>query len=499
MKMLFKVKNMDISTGDVKVAILNKLDATKYDLHLNDRIKVTNGIDESITAIIDITDSHEIVPKGVIGLFDEILKSLKIHGRKKHLVKIEVAKKPESINLIKKKLNGRRLNYDELKIIISDIVNGKLTSIEMTYFVAASYIKGLSNRETFDLTRAMIDTGEILDFEKRIIMDKHCIGGVAGNRTTPIVVSIIAAAGYTIPKTSSRAITSAAGTADTLEQLCRVNLESEELKDVVKKTNACLVWGGSLNLAPADDKIIKVESSLSVDPTGQLVASVLAKKRSVSANHLLIDIPIGHGAKIFSKKKAKKLKKIFQKIAKMLKIKIKVIITDGSHPIGNGLGPVLEARDILYTLKNDIWGSWELKEKSIYLAGLMLKMAGHKDGIKLAREIFDSGRAYNKFIEIIKAQGGEEIDPDRISLAKYSFNYVTSKSGKITHINNEVMNRICRIAGAPTDPQAGIYLNINIGKYVNAGDMIFTIYSDNKERLEFSKEIAIEECGVKID
>ena len=220
----------------------------------------------------------------------------------------------------------------------------------------------LDINESVSLTKAMINTGEILKLNKYPVMDMHCIGGVAGNRTTMIIVPIVASAGLTIPKTSSRSITSPAGTADTMEVLSNVSFSIKEIKKVIRKTNACLVWGGSVNLAPADDKIIRIEHPVSLDPEGQLLASILAKKRSASATHLLIDIPIGKGSKIENRKKALHLKRLFESISKKLGIKIKVIITDGSQPVGNGIGPGLEARDVLWVLKNDSKQPLDLKD-----------------------------------------------------------------------------------------------------------------------------------------
>jgi AMP phosphorylase len=495
--MEFKAKNLEISTGDALIVILNEMDANKYALSRLDRISVKNGSEQKIVAVLDITNSKELVPYGSIGLFDEVKKA--IGAKNGHKIEINLEKKPDSIAIIKKKMDKQRLEYDEFKKIMEDIILNKLTSVELTYFIAGCYMNELSTDETLSLTKAMISTGDVLHFHERIVMDKHCIGGVAANRTTPLIVSIIAAAGHIIPKTSSRSITSAAGTADTIECLCNVNLTSDELKQVVKKTNACLAWGGSLNLAPADDKIIRVESPISLDPTGQLIASVLAKKKSVSANRVLIDIPVGRGAKIEDKKNAKILKKKFKKIGRKLKMRIKVLMTDGSHPIGNGIGPMLEARDILWTLKNDMKGSFDLKEKSIKMAGELLNMSGFFGGEKKARKIFDSGRAYSKFIEIIKAQGGKEIDPDTISLAKYSFDVYSQKNGRITHVDNKIMNRIARVAGAPIDKRAGVYLYISKGRKVNYGERLFTIYAECKEKLEFSKEVAEKTLGIEIE
>ena len=496
--MEFKVKNLEISTGEEIVILLNETDANRYDIHKLDRVNlIYNWSERKITAVVDLTKSNKLVPIGSIGVFDEVKKILSSKNGQK--IRLIIDNKPESLNLIKKKLQGKSLRYEDFKSIMNDVIQNKITSIELTYFVAGCYMNELSSDETLNLTRAMIDTGEVIHFPGKIIMDKHCIGGVAANRTTALVVSIIAAAGYTIPKTSSRSITSAAGTADTMEYLCNVNLSAEKLKEVVKKTNACLAWGGALNLAPADDKIIRVESPLSLDPTGQLIASVLAKKKSVSANRVLIDIPVGRGAKIEDKKTAKKLKLKFKRIGRRLGMRLKVVLTDGSHPIGNGIGPMLEARDILWTLKNDIKGSLDLKEKSINMAGKMLGMVGHWNGEKDARKIFDSGKAYSKFIEIIKAQGGEEVDPNSMNVAKFSFDFYANKTGNVTHIDNKSMNRIARIAGAPIDKKAGVYLYISKGTKVMSGNKIFTIYAESKEKLMFSKEVAEKNSGVHIE
>ena len=309
--MKFKVKDVDIATGETLVCILNRKDANNLDLHPNDRLRVTKGKNSTI-AVLDVAESRKAVPPGKLGLMEEVLK--KLGARQGDTVEIALEEKPRSISLIKKKLNGHKLTPEELKQIIEDVVKNRLTNIELTYFVAASYVRGLDTDETVALTKAMIDTGEVLKIDKHPIVDKHCIGGVPGNRTTMLVVPILVAAGYTMPKTSSRSITSPAGTADTMEVLANVSLQIDEIKEVVKKTGGCMVWGGAVNLAPADDQIITVEHPLSIDAEGQLLASILAKKGSVSASHILIDIPVGRGAKVKNMRKAVRLEKAFKKI-----------------------------------------------------------------------------------------------------------------------------------------------------------------------------------------
>ena len=285
-----------------------------------------------------------------------------------------------------------------------------------------------------------------------------------------------------MPKTSSRAITSAAGTADTVESIAPVNLTIEELKRVVKKTGACLAWGGSLGLAPADDKLIRVEKLLRVDPESQLIASILAKKVSVGSTHVLIDIPYGNGAKV-SKENGERLGKLFISLGKKLGLKVKIILTDGREPIGNGIGPVLEMKDVIKVLKQDN-GPMDLENKSIFLAGNILEMVGKakkSEGVPKAREILRSGQAYKKFAEIIIAQGG---DPKTwLQEAKYNHTIVSKHAATIEKISNQDINYLARIAGCPLDKSSGVYLYKHVGERLNPGERLITIFSESKSKL----------------
>ncbi len=486
--MILKVKDVDIATGGPLVAILNWKDASKMDLHYLDRIKIIRG-NKIETVTVDIAQSKRAVPEGKIGLFEEVLSSLNLKGGA--AVRIAPARKPISIDFIKKKLDGFKLSKKEIDQIVWDIANDKLSDVELAYFVSACYSNELDLEETTLLTNAMAKQGSTLKLNRYPVMDKHCVGGVAGNRTTMVIVPIIAAAGLTIPKTSSRSITSPAGTADTMEVLANVSASMERMKKIVEKTNGCMVWGGSLNLAPADDKIIRVEKPLSIDAKSQLLASVMAKKASVSATHLLVDIPAGKGSKIVSREKARRLRKDFINIGKKLGMKVKVIITDGREPIGNGIGPALEARDVLWILRNDKRGPKDLRKKALKMAGLMLEMGGKArkgSGFKMALDIIKSGRAYKKMAEIIKAQGGKEIEPGKIKLAPISYDYLAYKSGVIKEISNRAISKIARIAGAPEDKGAGIYLHKHANGKVKKGDILYTVYSQSKDKLVYAKD-----------
>ena len=479
--MKLKVKDIGLESGGPLVAVLNKEDAVKYDLHASDRILVRCN-NKNVNAIIDVSDTNKTVKPGQIGLFEETLREL--HCKNNHLVDIRLSNPIESVNYIKKKLQGKRLNKKEIINIIKDIINNNLSEVELTYFVSACYTYGLNLDEIIYLTKAIIQNGESLKLNKKIILDKHSIGGVPGNRTTMIVVPIIASLGYTIPKTSSRAISSATGTSDTMEVLANVSFPVSKIKSIIKKTNGCMVWGGGFNLASADDHLIRVRYPLSLDPRGMMIASIMAKKAAVNTTHLVIDFPIGNEAKIKSMKEALSLKREFYNIGKRLGIKIKVLITDGSQPVGNGIGPALEARDVLAVLKNN--GPSDLRNKSIKLATALLEMINVKDAGKKVIDSLESGLAYKKMIEIIKEQNGNpNIKIKDIRLGDYTRSIKSWKSGKVYSLSNKIFAKLARIAGAPNDKGAGVYLNIHINNNVKKNDVLFTIYSESKNKLDY--------------
>ena len=289
--------------------------------------------------------------------------------------------------------------------IISDIVTNSLSEAEIALFVSAMYKEGMNMKETIYLIKAILKSGKSLKLKlkNKKIADKHSIGGIPGNRTTPLIVSICAASGLVIPKSSSRAITTAAGTADVVETIAKVEFSMKELEKIVKKVGACLIWGGSLEIVPADEKIISIEKMLNIDPEAQLLASIMSKKLALGAKYILIDIPYGKTAKV-TKKKALDLKKKFEYLGKHFKKKLKVVLTKGGQPIGNGIGPVLEMKDILKILKHSEDRPLDLENKSVFLAGCLLEMTGKADkgkGIVLAKQILGSGKAFEKFKEII--------------------------------------------------------------------------------------------------
>src|SRR3989338_1844994 len=474
--MKLKLRKMPIESQDV-ITIINSKTAESLNMHTGDRVVVGyNG--KSISSDIGTTES--LVGIKELAISDEALRYL--GAEEGNLVKITLNHRPRSLPYIMKKLDGFKLSKKEIFTIIEEIVDNSLNEVEIAYFVSGVYEKGMDMEETVNLTDAICRTGKIISWNGKKIADKHSIGGIAGNRTTPIVVSICAAAGIIMPKTSSRSISSAAGTADTMEVLTNVDFSAEDLKKIVGKVGACLAWGGALGLAPADDKLIRVERLLNLDPDSQLIASILAKKLSVGSKYVLIDIPYGPGAKV-TKSKALILKKKFLVVGNKFGLKIKVVLTNGEEPIGNGIGPLLETLDILKVLKRES-SPRDLENKSIMLSGILLDMLGKAkkgEGNRKALQILNSGQAYKKFEEIINAQGRKI---RLIKPGKYRREIFSDKKGKIRRIDNKLINSLAKILGCPVDKQAGIYLHKHCKDDVGKGEKIMTLYSNSRINME---------------
>ncbi|VVB78808.1 AMP phosphorylase [uncultured archaeon] len=459
--------------------MIHEKTAKKMSLHVGDRVSIKDHKGKIISVVDTVSG---IIQPSEIAVSGDILEKLSL--KDKASVEVELAGHPRSISLIKKKLKGERLSESEIREIIFDIAENALTEVEVAFFISAVYANDMTLEETKHLISAMVDSGNKMKLAGMVV-DKHCIGGIAGNRTTPILVSICAAAGLIMPKTSSRAITSAAGTADVIETVAKVEFSISEIKNIVKKTNACLVWGGALGLAPVDDKIIKIERLVNIDSTPQLLASILSKKISVGSHYVLIDIPCGRSAKV-SKNQAEKLKQKFLKLGNLFGLKIRVVLTDGTEPIGNGIGPILEIKDVIKILQRNN-GPMDLEKKSVMLAGELLELTGKSKkgkGIEDAQKILDSGKAFEKFVQIIKAQEGHL---DGFEKPMFSYEVKSKKNARIKHIDNKIINKIARFAGCPEDAAAGIYLYKKKGEIIEKNQVLFTIFAVSEEKLKQAK------------
>ncbi len=452
-----------------------------------------------ILATLNVVDDPAIVSCDELGLSEDAFAQLAIADG--HLASVSQAEPPESIGALRRKIAGERLNRDDFHAIIRDIAALRYSKIELTAFVVASQRDELDREEVYFLTDAMVASGRRLDWHESLVVDKHCIGGIPGNRTSMLVVPIVAAHGLLCPKTSSRAITSPAGTADTMEVLAKVELPFEELEDIVRQHRACLAWGGTANLSPADDVLISVERPLAIDSAGQMVASILSKKIAAGSTHLVLDIPIGPTAKVRSMPEAQRLRRLFEYVAHRINLSLDVIITDGRQPIGNGIGPMLEARDVMRVLENDPRAPNDLRQKSLRLAGRLIEChpdVRGGDGFAIARDILDSGRALTKMNTIIKAQGQNQFDHNAPQLGSLTYEVAATEGGVITGIDNLQIARIARLAGAPKVVSAGVDLFHKLGSTVSAGDILYRIHAEYQSDLEFARQACAKSSGFAI-
>lgn len=447
------------------------------------RIRVSTTTN-SIVASLNIINSNILLPNE-IGLSDAAAKKLKISDN--DTLQVSHLEPIESLSHVRAKIYNQKLDYNAYNQIITDIVEGDYSNIHLSAFITACAGNRMNIDEISDLTKAMIASGKQLNWNKEIVVDKHSIGGLPGNRTTPLVVAIVAAYGLTMPKTSSRAITSPAGTADTMEVLTNVTLSSEEITAVVEKEGGCFVWGGTAQLSPADDVLIKIEKALDIDSEGQLIASVLSKKSAAGSTHVVIDIPVGETAKVRSEEMAQKLKNHMETVGNAVGLNVKVVITDGTQPVGRGIGPALEAIDILKVLKNETDAPMDLMERSLLLAGELIELSGKVEkgkGTETAKEVLTSGKAYEKFLAICKAQG-------RFSkpvLAPYKIKIRAEKSGSLKRIDNRKIAKLAKLSGAPQSKSAGVLLNVHLNDKIEKDDLLFTLFAESQGELNYALE-----------
>ena len=419
-----------------------------------------------------------------IGLSDIAVQSLDcVDGQ---LISISHAPVVTSLSYVRKKIFGSELSGDEIEHIIEDISNHRYTDIEIASFLSACAGQRLSIDEIVHLTKAMVACGKTLSWGKnKKVFDKHCIGGLPGNRTTPLVVSIASAAGLIIPKTSSRAITSPAGTADTMQSLTNVCLNIAQIEKVVAKTGACLAWGGAVNLSPADDLLIRIERSLDLDGEGQLIASVLSKKIAAGSTHVIIDIPVGDTAKVRTHDDANRLAGLFSHVGAACGIEVRCLLTDGSKPVGAGIGPSEEAKDILAVLNGNKDAPQDLKERALFLTANLLDMdngLGVEAGLEQATIILESGQALTQFNKILEEQGGRK----SLTEANYQHTELSTKKGKLVRIDNRKLARLAKLAGAPFSLNSGLRLHVNVNSLIAQGSALFTLYSDTQGELDYA-------------
>jgi len=401
----------------------------------------------------------------------------------------------ESLGLMRGKIYGQRLDTRAAQQIIQDIVAGRYADVHLSAFITACSGRALNRNEMAALTRAMVTTGSRLDWGNQPIADKHCIGGLPGNRTTPIVVAIAAACGLIIPKTSSRAITSPAGTADTMETLTTVDLDVAAMRRVVEQEGGCMVWGGAVDLSPADDILIRVERMLDLDSEGQLVASVLSKKIAAGATHVVLDLPVGPTAKLRTITDGHHLTSALRGVAEAMGLHVRVTVTDGTQPVGRGIGPALEAHDVLAVLRNDPSAPQDLRDRAVDLAAILLELVmqlSAREALAKATQALRDGSAWRKFEAICMAQGGLREPPQ----ATHKHPVLAAHSGMVTNIDNRVLAKIAKLAGAPSAKAAGLEFHTPLGTQVTAGMPLYTVHAQSRGELAYALDYVCAHPGV---
>ncbi len=391
----------------------------------------------------------------------------------------------ESLSFVRAKTFGQSLDDAAFQAIIRDVAAGRYADVHLAAFITACAGGRLSRQEIVALTRAMVEVGDRIDWGKSPILDKHCIGGLPGNRTSPIVVAIIASCGLTMPKTSSRAITSPAGTADTMETLAPVDLDLAAIRRVVEREGGCIAWGGAVRLSPADDILIRAERALDLDGEGQLVASVLSKKVAAGSTHTVIDVPVGPTAKARTPEAAALLRERLTDVAQAFGMTTRVLLTEGAQPVGRGLGPALEAADVLAVLRNDPTAPADLRDRSVALAAALLELVAAAvpgAGETTARSALLNGRAWTKFQAICEAQGGMRVPPR----ARYTHGITAAHPGRVTSIDNRMLSRTAKLAGAPEAKAAGVELHVRLLDLVERGQPLFTVHAENPGELAYA-------------
>jgi len=449
-----------------------------------------------ILAVLNVVDDESLVAPGELGLSEEAFAGLGYADGT--AVRVRHAEPPASMEAVRRKIAGERLQPEEFMAVARDIAQRRYAKMEIAAFLVASGQTGLDREEVVSLTRAMVAQGQRLAWPGRPVADKHCVGGLPGNRTSMLVVPIVAAHGMTIPKTSSRAITSPSGTADTMEVLAEVELAPERIRSLVAEERGALIWGGTANLAPVDDILISVERPLGLDYPGQMVASILAKKIAAGSTHLLIDIPVGPTAKVRHMRDALALRKLFEFVAGRLGLFVQVVITDGRQPVGRGIGPVLEARDVMQVLQNDPAAPTDLRQKALRLAGRVIEFdpdVRGGDGFDIARDILDSGRALAKMEAIIDAQGRRRAPPTPGALVE---EVRAELAGTVVAIDNFRLARIARLAGAPMDAGAGVDLLRKVGDEVVAGEPLYRVHAHFPADFRFALNVVARDSGYRI-
>ena len=483
-----KTKLIDILDGEEFIVLINEQEAREYWINAFDKVSLGYNWQE-IVLNADLT--NKVVKSWEIWLFKDVYEKYNIPADA--IVSVTFTQtNGKAIDALKKAIRWENLNYKETYAIMKDISDNRFTDTLITYYSAIWFFKKASDFELYEMAKAMAEAGEMLHFDW-VVADKHCMGGVPGNETTMIMIPLLASLGIKMPKTFSKAITSPAATWECVDVLMDISFSKKEIEKLVKKENCCLVWGGGLDLAPADEKLIKVAYPLSMQSYSRTVVSIMAKKYAMWITHSLIDIPMWPTAKVPDMKTAKRLKKKYEYVGKKLGMKVHVEITKAMEPIGAGIWATLQVREVLRVLQQHELRPMDLQTKALHLASKIIELVGMAKGKKayeLAYQQLKSGAAWKKMQEIIKAQRWKNpnIKSEELELAKFKKEVKAEKDGTVKVIDMKLINLTTRALWAPIDDQGGLYLHKKLGDKVKKNDIIYVMYANQKSKIDMALE-----------
>lgn len=441
-----------------------------------------------VRARLALLEKGALLGRGEIALSDGLFERLGLPEGSP--VTVHRARRATSRDILRKKVAGERLDAGEVERVVRELVEGRYSEAEVAGFLVAA-AQNLDLEEVIALTRVRADLGERLRWDAPLVADKHSMGGIPGSRITMIAVPIVAAHGLIVPKTSSRAITSAAGTADVMECAARVDLTRAELKRTVETAGAAIIWNGRISQSPLDDVMNAINRPLGIRSASLDVSSILSKKLLAGATHVVIDIPTGPAAKLRTPGDAARLKRLFEAVGAGVGLHVEARVTDGSVPIGRAVGPALELGDVEAVLARRPDASAPLREKALTFAAVMLEWdprVAPGTGRAIAEEILDSGAAQATFEAIAAAQGRRE----RIAPGLFVRRILAPRSGSVRAIDGFAVAGLARAAGAPYDKGAGGRVLVTVGDAVREGMPLIEVVASSQEGIDRTEGVDID-------
>ncbi len=493
---MLKLKHIPVQSFGENIAYINK-NCTLYkvdDLYKATRLEIHKG-SKTIYAFLQIVNKNDVLDVDEIGLNTDAFNNLNMsEGTEVH---VSLAAPSSSSRALHRKILGEVLSSGDYAAIINDIAAGRYSKMDMAAFLVACS-SSMSSTELVSLTEALVAKKVLHWDEKSMVVDQHCLGGVPADKTDLIILAIVSAYGLPIAKPAIRSLTSCAGVADTMGVLANVDFNAAKFQKLVRANNGALVDYDSMEETKVHHLLHDVRSQLGINQNELVLASIIAMMISCGVSHLVLDIPVGANARVRSTNEAIRIRKQVEYIGDMLGLSIDAVVTDGSEPIGNGVGAVLEARDVLQVLHNDAAAPIDLKEKSLFLAGRVLEFDPQLrggQGYAAAKEILESGRALAAFEKIVNAQGAK---PTAV-LGQYVRDVVAPYDGIISGINNTTINKIGVYAGATQCLGSGLDLKKKTGDRVKAGEVLYTIYSCNTADFDVVSQLVEIDSGYSIE